>query len=161
MKKPREAGLIIESLDKRDHQGFETIKRSTNVSIDHQPPDLMTQNNDHKDDLDPTATVPAFLRIPAPLAYLLILYAKGMNQSTGMLMTSILRDVLPTFETDDHPVIIRAAKAYRTMRQKNLLQSVNAREVKERIKKRAEGPRSGLRKRQRPNRRPLKLEGKA
>ena len=114
------------------------------MSIDHQPPDLMTQNNDHKDDLDPSATLPVFLRIPAPLTYLLMLYAEGMNQSTGMLMTSILRDVLPTFETDDQPVIIRAAKTYRTMRQKNLLQSVNARGVKERIKTRAEGRRRRL-----------------
>lgn len=93
---------------------------------------------DEMRDVDPSLTVPVSVRVPVRLAFLLQLYSERMNQSTGKIMTSILEDVLPSFGTDKPTVTLRVPQVYRAMEAGSLLQSVNVRDLKERMLKRGE-----------------------
>lgn len=93
---------------------------------------------DEMRDVDPNLTVPVSVRVPVRLAFQLQLYSERMNQSTGKIMTSILEDVLPSFGTDKPTVTLRVPQVYRAMEAGSLLQSVNVRDLKERILRRGE-----------------------
>lgn len=91
---------------------------------------------DEMRDVDPNLTVPVSVRVPVRLAFQLHLYAERMNQSTGKIMTSLLEDVLPAFSTDKPEVKLRVPQVYRAMEAGSLLQSVNVRDLKERMLRR-------------------------
>jgi hypothetical protein len=101
---------------------------------------------DELKDIDSSLTVPVSVRIPIKLAFQLQLYSERMNQSTGKIMTSILEDVLPAFSSDKPEVKVRVPQVYRAMEDGSLLQSVNVRDLKERMLKRGEGPIGRLKK---------------
>jgi hypothetical protein len=91
-------------------------------------------------DLDPTLTIPVSVRLPARVAYLLYLYSERMNTSAGKLLTSLLEDALPAFtEGKKFEVTLRVPQVYQAMQHANLLNPVNAEELKERMLQRYEG----------------------
>ena len=96
-----------------------------------------TENIHDTSNIDSSLTIPVSVRIPARLAYLLTLYSKQLNQSTGKIMTSILEDVLPAFTEGQSGVRIRIAQAYVVMDGADLLQAVNVADLKEALLKRA------------------------
>jgi len=100
-------------------------------------------------DFDPGLTVPVSVRLPAKLAYLLQLYTERMNTSSGKVVAAILEDALPAFSKrskDSWTVTLRMPQVYHAMESANLLQSVNTRDLKERILTRGEGPKGRPRK---------------
>jgi hypothetical protein len=110
------------------------------MSKDQHPVAAKKSVEDEMKDVDPNLTVPISVRIPIKLAFQLQLYSERMNTSTGKLMTSLLEDILPAFSFSEYAVKLRAPQVYRAMENGSLLQSVNVRDLKERILKRGEGP---------------------
>lgn len=122
-------------VDRMNPRGLNSSYYKVNMS--NQSPKRTVE--DEMRDVDPNLTVPVSVRIPIRLAFQLQLYAERMNQSTGKIMTSILEDVLPAFNTGTAQVTLRVPQVYRAMENGSLLQSVNVRDLKERILKRGEG----------------------
>lgn len=91
------------------------------------------------DDLDLPLAIPISIRLPAKTAYLLYLYAEQMNTSAGKLLSSLLEDVLPAFESGKFEVKLRVPQVYKAMENADLLGSVDPKELKERIFQRYEG----------------------
>jgi hypothetical protein len=85
-----------------------------------------------------TTTVPVSVRLPAGDAYKLYMYAEQMNTSPGKLLARLSDDIWPAFTGEDDTVTLRASKVYKRMRNVNLLKSVNAEALKDRVVKRTE-----------------------
>ena len=71
----------------------------------------------------------------ARIIYLLSLYSERLNTSTAKVLTNILDDVLPAFENppQDGMIKVRIPKAYEALKQRDLLQAVNAEDLKRRL----------------------------
>jgi hypothetical protein len=90
------------------------------------------------DDLDPVA-IPVSVRLPTKTAFLLYLYSEQMSTSAGKLLSSLLEDVLPAFESGNFEVKLRIPQVYKAMENADLLRSVDPEELKERMLQRYEG----------------------
>ena len=91
-------------------------------------------------DLDLPLGIPVSVRLPAKIAYLLYLYAERMNTSGAKLLASLLEDTLPAFtQGKKFEVTLRVPQVYQAMQHANLLNPVNAEELKERMLQRYEG----------------------
>lgn len=96
--------------------------------------------------------IPISLRLPAKTAHLLYLYSEEMSTSAGKLLSSLLEDILPAFESGKFEVKLRIPQVYKAMRHASLLRAVNPEELKQRLLQRYEG--TG------PRGRPKKVHGK-
>lgn len=69
-------------------------------------------------------------RTPISLNY----YAEQLNTSTGKELTSLLEDILPAFKGEDERQL-RLPKAYRVMKDADLLNPADKDQIKERFEK--------------------------